>query len=179
MSIGKSRNSSIDIDGLMNEIETDHQKNAEMYAADKKIEELKAAKADLQEAAETLKKATTILNEAIVALKSATDCSNNIVSGIDKAIADVQENTKFNVHIEREDMEQLMKNSEAVLTTDEIVMKRHFDQQVKAMEAHERKISAILNRNQGFWVSDFWAKVAGAVILIYTIVVAIYVLVKT
>lgn len=59
----------------------------------------------------------------------------------------------------------MMKNSQAVLTTDEIVMKCHFEKQVQAMEAHERRISSILNRNQGFWVSDFWAKVFCWVIL--------------
>ena len=62
-------------------------------------------------------------------------------------------------------MELLMKNSQAVLATDEIVMKRHFEKQVQAMEAHERRISSILSRNQGFWVSDFWAKVFCWVIL--------------
>lgn len=59
----------------------------------------------------------------------------------------------------------MMKNSQAVLATDEIVMKQHFEKQAQAMEAHERKISSILNRNQGFWVSDFWAKAFCWVIL--------------
>ena len=46
-----------------------------------------------------------------------------------------------------------------------IVMKRHFEKQTQAMEAHERKIKKILSRNEGVWVSDFWAKVFCWVIL--------------
>lgn len=71
-----------------------------------------------------------------------------------------------------------MKNSQAVLATDEIVMKQHFEKQGQAMEAHERRISSILNRNQGFWNSDFWAKVTVIVILVYTIITFLYVVLK-
>ena len=165
MSIGKPKNDPIDLNGLMNEIENDHRITVESDAVDKHIEELRAAQKDLQQATEALEKATITLNEAIAALKTVTDNSANIVTGINNAIVNAQENTKFKVSIAQEDVELLMKNSQAVLATDEIVMKRHFEKQVQAMEAHERRISSILNRNQGFWVSDFWAKVFCWVIL--------------
>lgn len=178
MSIGKPKNDPIDLNGLMNEIENDHRITVESDAVDKRIEELRAAQKDLRQATEALEKATVTLNEAIAALKSATDNSANIVTGINNAIVNAQENTEYKVSIAQEDMELLMKNSQAVLATDEIVMKQHFEKQTQAMEAHERRISSILSRNQGFWVSDFWAKVAGGVILIYTIVVAIYLILR-
>ena len=165
MSIGKPKNDPIDLNGLMNEIENDHRITVESDAVDKHIEELRAAQKDLQQATEALEKATITLNEAIAALKSATDNSANIVTGINNAIVNAQEKTEYKVSIAQEDMELLMKNSQAVLSTDEIVMKRHFEKQVQAMEAHERRISSILSRNQGFWVSDFWAKVFCWVIL--------------
>lgn len=165
MSIGKPKNSPIDLNGLMNEIENDHQVSVESNAVDKRIDELRAAQKDLQQATEALEKATMTLNEAIAALKSTTDNSANIVTGINNAILKAQEKTEYKVSIAQEDMELLMKNSQAVLATDKIVMKRHFEKQVQAMEAHERKISSILSRNQGFWVSDFWAKVLVWVIL--------------
>ena len=165
MSIGKPKNDPIDLNGLMNEIENDHRITVESDAIDKHIEELRAAQKDLRQATETLEKATMTLNGAIAALKSATDNSTNIVTGINNAIVKAQENTEYKESIAQEDMELLMKNSQAVLATDEIVMKRHFEKQVQAMEAHERRISSILSRNQGFWVSDFWAKVFCWVIL--------------
>jgi len=83
------------------------------------------------------------------------------------------------VSIAQEDVELLMKNSQAVLTTDEIVMKRHFEKQAQAMEAHERRISSILSRNQGFWVSDFWAKVFCWVILVCFLLIFISYYLKT
>ena len=152
MSIGKPKNDPIDLNGLMNEIENDHRITVESDAVDKRIDELRAAQ-------------TVTLNEAIAALKSATDNSANIVTGINNAIVKAQEKTEYKVSIAQEDMELLMKNSQAVLVTDEIVMKRHFEKQTQAMEAHERKIKKILSRNEGVWVSDFWAKVFCWVIL--------------
>ena len=159
MSIGKPKNEPIDLNGLMNEIENDHRITVESDAVDKRIEELRAVQKDLRQATEALEKATMTLNEAIAALKSATDNSTNIVTGINNAIVKAQEKTEYKVSLAQEDMELLMKNSQAVLATDEIMMKQHFEKQTQAMEAHERRISSILNRNQGFWVSDFWAKV--------------------
>lgn len=165
MSIGKPKNDPIDLNGLMNEIENDHRITVESDAIDKHIEELRAAQKDLRQATETLEKATMTLNGAIAALKSATDNSTNIVTGINNAIVKAQENTEYKVSIAQEDMELLIKNSQAVLATDEIVMKQHFEKQAQAMESHERRISSILNRNQGFWISDFWAKVFSWVML--------------
>ena len=165
MSIGKPKNDPIDLNGLMNEIENDHRITVESDAVDKRIDELRAAQKDLRQATEALEKATVTLNEAIAALKSATDNSANIVTGINNAIVKAQEKTEYKVSIAQEDMELLMKNSQAVLVTDEIVMKRHFEKQTQAMEAHERKIKKILSRNESVWVSDFWAKVFCWVIL--------------
>lgn len=178
MSIGKPKNAPIDLNGLMNEIENDHRITVESDAVDKRIEDLRAAQKDLQQATEALEKATVTLNEAIASLKSATDNSANIITGINNAIVKAQENTEYKVSIAQEDMELLMKNSQAVLATDEIVMKQHFEKQGQAMEAHERRISSILNRNQGFWISDFWAKVTIIVILAYTIITFLYVVLK-
>ena len=137
MSIGKPKNDPIDLNGLMNEIENDHRITVESDAIDKHIEELRAAQKDLRQATETLEKATMTLNGAIAALKSATDNSTNIVTGINNAIVKAQENTEYKVSIAQEDMELLMKNSQAVLATDEIVMKQHFEKQAQAMESHE------------------------------------------
>ena len=108
MSIGKPKNEPIDLNGLMNEIENDHRITVESDAVDKRIEELRVAQRDLRQATEALEKATMTLNEAIAALKSATDSSANIVTGINNAIVNAQENTKFKVSIAQEDVELLI-----------------------------------------------------------------------
>ena len=56
--------------------------NRETTAVKERLEELRAAKATLQEAAESLRQATVALNEAVVALNAAKGSADNIVSGI-------------------------------------------------------------------------------------------------
>jgi hypothetical protein len=96
MSIGKSRNNGIDINDLMNEIDSENQVNAVSADADKRLAELKAANRRLQEATDELRKATISLDKATTALNSAVASSDNIVSGICKAIVEAQHNTVDN-----------------------------------------------------------------------------------
>lgn len=172
MGIGKSKHTQMDIDGLMNEIDTDRQIGQEEANTSKWLEELRIAQNNLKEA-------TVTLNDAIAALNSAKDSADNIVSGICKAIVDAQENTKFKVHFEREDLEQMMNLSMTALKTDEIMMKQHRDQQLKILEAHERKVAKILSRNEGIWLSDFWMKVLSITILVFSLLTFLYVQIKT
>lgn len=179
MGIGKSKHTQMDIDGLMNEIDAEHQTEQESAAVKERLEELRAAKTTLQEAAESLELATAALNEAVAALHAAKDSADNIVSGICRAIVDAQENTKFKVQIGREDLEQMMNLSQAALKTDEILMEQHRTAQLQNMEEHERKVAHILSRNKGVWISDFWMKVLTTAILVYTFLALLYVEVKT
>lgn len=179
MGIGKSRNTQIDVGGLMNENNSNHQIEQEEVITDIRLEELREVQKTLKEATESLRQATVALNEATNALNSAKANADNIVTCFNKAIVDAQENTKFKVYFDREDMEQMMKISEAALKTDEIMMEQHRTKQLQAIEAHERKVSNILSRNKGVWVSDFWLKVAGIAILAYTLVTFIYVQIVT
>lgn len=91
---------------------------------------------------------------------------------------DAQENTKFKVHFERENLEQMMNLSTAALKTDEIMMKQHRDQQLKNLEIQERKIAKILSRNEGFWLSDFWMKVLAIAMLVFSLLTLLYVQIK-
>lgn len=179
MGIGKSRNTQVDFDGLMNENNSNHQIEQEEVITDIWLEELREVQKTLKEATESLRQAAIAMNEATNALNTSKAKSDSIVTCFNKAIVDAQENTKFKVHFDRDDMEQIMKASEAALKTVEIMMKQLLAQQVKDMEAHERKIANILSRNRGVWVSDFWLKVAGFAIVAYTLVTFIYVQIVT
>lgn len=179
MGIGKSRNTQIEIDGLTNDNNSNHQIEQEEVITYIRLEELREAQKTLKDAAESLRLATIAMNEATNALNTAKANSESIVTCFNKAIVDAQENTKFKVYFEREDMEQMIKASEAALKTVEIMMKQLLALQAKDMEAHERKIANILSRNRGVWVSDFWLKVAGIAIVAYTLVTFIYVIIVT
>lgn len=82
MGIGKSKHTQMDIDGLMNEIDAEHQTEQESAAVKERLEELRAAKTTLQEAAESLELATAALNEAVAALHAAKDSADNIVPAL-------------------------------------------------------------------------------------------------
>lgn len=179
MGIGKSKHTQMDIDGLMDEIGAEHQVEQETTAVKERLEKLRAAKATLQEATESLRQATAALNEAVVALNAAKGSADNIVSGISRAIVDAQENTKFKVEIEREDLEQMMNLSQAALKTDEILLKQHHAAQLQNMEEHERKVANMLSRNKGIWISDFWMKVLVIAMLVYTLLTFLYVEIRT
>lgn len=92
MGLGKSKNAQIDIDGLMNDIDTDRQVEEETAATEKWLEELRIAQNNLKEA-------TATLNDAVAALNAAKKNADSIVSSFNKAIVDAQENTKFKVYI--------------------------------------------------------------------------------
>lgn len=179
MGIGKSKHTQMDIDGLMNEIDTDRQIGQEEADTDKRLEELRTAQTTLKEADESLRQAAIALHEAVAALNEAKANADKITASFNKAIVDAQENTKFKVSFEREDLEQMSKLSMAALKTDEIMIKQLLAQQVKDMEEHQRKIAKILSRNEGMWLSDFWMKVAGIVILVYTLVTFLYICLRT
>jgi len=83
------------------------------------------------------------------------------------------------ITVESDAVDKRIEELRVAQTTDEIVMKRHFEKQAQAMEAHERRISSILSRNQGFWVSDFWAKVFCWVILVCFLLIFISYYLKT
>lgn len=179
MGIGKSRNTQIEIDNLTNDNNSSHQIEQEEVITDIRLEELREAQKTLRKATESLKQATIALNEATNALNTAKANADSIVGCFNKAIVDAQENTKFKVYFDREDMEQIMNASKAALKTVEIMIKQLLAQQVKDMEAQGRKIANILSQNKGVWISDFWLKVAGIAILAYTLITFIYVQIVT
>lgn len=159
MSIGKSRNSDIDINSLMNEIDSENQVNAVSVDINKRLAELRSFQTTLKEASESLKQATNVLNKAVVALNAANASADNIVSGICKAIVNAQENITCKVQIEQKDMDQITELSQVIIKKVEILMKQHMDAQLHNMNVHESHMSNILRKNEGIWFSNFWAKV--------------------
>ena len=179
MGIRKSKHARMDIDNLINKINTNHQIEEDTMAIDKQLEKLREAQNILKEANKALKQATVTLNKAIVALNTANASADNIVSGICKAIVDAQENTTFRVEIKQEDLERIMKLLQTSLKAEEILMEHHRTVQLQNMETHERRIASILNQNNGIWVSDFWMKITVIAILVYSVGAFLYEEIKT
>lgn len=68
MGIRKSKHARMDIDNLINKINTNHQIEEDTMAIDKQLEKLREAQNILKEANKALKLAAVTLNKAIVAL---------------------------------------------------------------------------------------------------------------
>lgn len=179
MGIRKTKHTRIDIDNLINKINTNHKIEEDTMAIDKQLEKLREAQDILKETNKSLKQASVTLNKVIVTLNTANASADNIVSGICKAIVDAQENTTFMVEIKQEDLERIMKLLQTALKTEETLMEHHRTIQLQNMETHERRIASILNQNKGIWVSDFWMKITIIAMLVYSIVAFFYVKFKT
>lgn len=175
MSIGKSRNSSIDINDLVNEIDSENQVNAISADIDKRLAELKAANRRLQEATDELRKATIALDKATTALNSAVASSDNIVSGICKAIVEAQHNTVFEAKIMPKHLEQLQNLTSDFLTKEKLFFEIHRAKQEQQIESYERRIKDMLVDNDGIWFSSFWLKVLCIVIIAFVCMVFLYV----
>lgn len=125
MSIGKSRNSDIDINSLMNEIDNENQVNAVSADIDKRLAELKAANKRLQEAIDEFRKASITLDKVTTALNSAVVSPDNIVSGLCKVIVEAQHNTVFEAKIMPKHLEQLQNLTSDFLTKEEQSFETH------------------------------------------------------
>lgn len=179
MSIEKSRNSDIDINSLMNEIDSENQVNAVSVDIDRQLTELKATNRRLQEATDELRKATIALDKATTALNSAVASSDNIVSGICKAIVEAQHNTVFEAKIIPKHLEQLQNLTSDFLTKEEQSFETHRAKQEQRIESYERRIKDMLVDNDGIWFSSFWLKVLCIVITAFVCMVFLYVYIKT
>lgn len=179
MSIGKSRNSSIDINDLVNEIDSENQVNAISADIDKRLAELKAANRRFQEATDELRKAIIALDKATTALNSAVASSDNIVSGICKAIVEAQHNTVFEARIMPKHLEQLQNLTSDFLTKEEQSFEIYRAKQEQQIEFYERRIKDMLVDNDGIWFSSFWLKVLCIVITAFICVAFLYVYIKT
>ena len=179
MSIGKSRNSDIDINSLMNEIDNENQVNTISADIDKRLAELKAANKRLQETTDEFRTATIALDKATTALHSAVASSDNIVSGICKAIVEAQHNTVFEAKIIPKHLEQLQNLTSDFLTKEEQSFETHRAKQEQQIESYEKRIKDMLIDNDGIWFSSFWLKVLCIVIIAFVCMVFLYVYIKT
>lgn len=126
----------------------------------------------LVECVETEKKAAKALN-------TAADCCDNAVTGICNAIVNAQQNTVFKAKVTPEHLAQIKKINDEYLTQEEQLLADHRAKQEKMLREHEERMKEMLSRGEGFWISDFWAKVLAGVMLVYTIICFLYVSYKT
>lgn len=95
MGIGKSRNTQIDVDSLINENNSNHQIEQEEVITDIRLEELREVQKTLKEATESLRQANIAMNEATNALNTSKAKSDSIVTCFNKAIVDEMQSSRY------------------------------------------------------------------------------------
>lgn len=174
MGIGRAKiTPSINVDNMFKTTEISHEIEAEKQDANKLLVEIHEAKEVLLKIHQDLLEAIKAENDAVAVLKAAIDSSDNIINGICNAIVKAERNTQFKATIESECLVQLQQLIDKTIETWKAVLENHRSEQMKMLTEHESNICKILRRNKGIWFSDFWMKVLGIFLFVYTVVLGL------
>ena len=133
---------SINVDDMLKSAEISHEIEAEKQDVDKLLVEIREA---------------------------AIDSSDNIINGICNAIVKAERNTQFKATIKSEHLAQLQQLLDKAIETWKTMLENHCSKQAKMLTEHEFNMRKILRRNEGIWFSDFWMKVLGIFLFVYTV----------
>lgn len=117
-----------------------------------------------------LQKITTVLNATI-------DRAENLAIGINNSVKELQEKKiGAQVHL------QILKSLNEICTNFVVEVGRqlmeHRDKQLELQKEHEKRLTQMLERDQGIWLSDKWMKVLFTAIILYVAVSFVYILCK-
>ena len=170
MGIGKSKiTPSINIDDMLKKAESNHELEAEKQDADKLLAEIREAKETLVKIHKDFQDAIKAENNAAVVLRAAIGSSDNIINGICNAIVKAERHTQFKATIKSEHLAQLQQLLDKAIETWKTMLENHCSKQAKMLTEHEFNMRKILRRNEGIWFSDFWMKVLGIFLFVYTV----------
>ena len=158
---------------MLKSAEISHEIEAEKQDVDKLLVEIREAKETLLKIQQDLQNVIKAEDDVTVALKAAIDSSDNIINGICNAIVKAERNTQFKATIESECLVQLQQLIDKTIETWKAVLENHRSEQMKMLTEHESNICKILRRNKGIWFSDFWMKVLGIFLFVYTVVLGL------
>ena len=174
MAIRKTKPSNVNIDKMFNDVEADEQIENEKIESEEYLKTIRDSTAMLKAHSEYLITCVTAEKNVTTALNTAAKCCDNAVTGISNAIVNAQQKTVFKAEILPEHLAQLKKLNDDFLAKEGQQLADHRAKQEKLLREHEERMRTILSRNEGFWVSNSWAKVLGVVMLAYTIICFLY-----
>ena len=160
---------SINVDDMLKSAEISHEIEAEKQDVDKLLVEIREAKETLLKIQQDLQNVIKAEDDVTVALKAAIDSSDNIINGICNAMVKAERNTQFKATIKSEHLAQLQQLLDKAIETWKTMLENHCSKQAKMLTEHEFNMRKILRRNEGIWFSDFWMKVLGIFLFVYTV----------
>lgn len=156
MGIGKGKSDSIDLDGLMGHIDNENKVTQEESTLSEKIAELQ--------------KITTVLNATI-------DRAENLATGINNSVKELQEK-KIGAQVHPQTLKSLNEICTNFVVEVGRQLMEHRDKQLELQKEHEKRLTQMLERDQGIWLSDKWMKVLFTAIILYVAVSFVYILCK-
>ena len=156
MGIGKGKSDSIDLDGLMGRIDNENKVTQE--------------ESRLSEQIAKLQKITTVLNATI-------DRAENLVIGINNSVKELQDK-KIGAQVHPQTLKSLNEICTNFVVEVGRQLMEHRDKQLELQKEHEKRLTQILERDQGIWLSDKWMKVLFTAIILYVAVSFVYILCK-
>ena len=94
---------------------------------------------------------------------------------VDKLLVEIREAKETLLKIQQ-DLQNVIKAEDdvtvalkAAIDTWKTMLENHCSKQAKMLTEHEFNMRKILRRNEGIWFSDFWMKVLGIFLFVYTV----------
>ena len=140
---------------MLKSAEISHEIEAEKQDVDKLLVEIREAKETLLKIQQDLQNVIKAEDDVTVALKAA--------------IVKAERNTQFKATIKSEHLAQLQQLLDKAIETWKTMLENHCSKQAKMLTEHEFNMRKILRRNEGIWFSDFWMKVLGIFLFVYTV----------
>lgn len=156
MGIGKGKSDSINLDGLMGHIDNENKVTQEESRLSEKIAELQ--------------KITTVLNATI-------DRAENLATGINNSVKELQEK-KIGAQVHPQTLKSLNEICTNFVVEVGRQLMEHWDKQLELQKEYEKRLTQMLERDQGIWLSDKWMKVLFTAIILYVAVSFVYILCK-
>lgn len=117
-----------------------------------------------------LQKITTVLNATI-------DRAENLAIGINNSVKELQEK-KIGAQVHPQTLKSLNEICTNFVVEVGRQLMEHRDKQLELQKEHEKRLTQMLERDQGIWLSDKWMKVLFTAIILYVAVSFVYILCK-
>ena len=158
-------------DDLMSAIKEDEEKKDELNRVDATLEQIKEALALLQKLLEVIKEAKESSVTTQKGLEAATLSAENAISGICAAIVKA-ENTPIKAKLDDESQKQLHDIHAQWLGQEEQKLADHNKQQEKNWQKHSQRLTDIVKKNEGVWISTKLFYVVGSLSLLSIMTIA-------
>lgn len=150
-----------ELEGLLQEV------NYQLIELRNLLHEIRALKEELHGIHGSLKHTVQRERAAFKALEAAKESADNIVDGISNAIVKAERNTVIRAKVDNSELAKVNQCSV-----------NHIKTEKKLLEEHSKKLAKHLQKNEGIWLSSFWAKIMMSFFIFYTILLLIYAYIK-